>query len=277
MTLLPPQYPHSNIHSPYSFAQIVNDNAQVFMENGEYEQAIENLSKAIHVCRGQRVEEAFPVDNLCHCSRCDPKKSDHYPNDGDAGSCDETYPSAAGTFNCSYLHKKLMPLPCRSLHGDSSTVVRMSYPLILLFNLAIAHHLSATRSKSDPIRERSTVENTLQLYHVANSGLQQYATRIDYSYNPHYPLDATSIRLQLILCNNLGHLHCGLGNDLKQKQCIQRLIELTMCVIDYKVRELQNRNTMTYDAGQEVREICLEGFFQNISPWILRKQCADAA
>ena len=70
-------------------------------------------------------------------------------------------------FGCGYMYRQLIRMPYKSLlkgHNMGSAL-----PLIIIFNLGIAYHLSAITSTN-----RAKIEKTLQLYQVANNCLGKY-------------------------------------------------------------------------------------------------------
>jgi len=124
-----------------------------------------------------------------------------------------------------------------------------------------------------------------------------------------------SVRFNMILCNNLSHLHRLMKNDTMSKQCLEHLLSTVMLVIDQNknnnkepqqqhVTVNTNNNTIDDldidldvefeycddeddDDDQQLqpqlllppspRFIDVQGFVQNTSSLILQDQCADAA
>ena len=110
------------------------------------------------------------------------------------------------------------------------------------------------------------MKQTLQLYQLSNDCLQHHKEIV--SSCP--AVGNTCILFQIIILNNLSHLHSMMGDNLKSRRCIEELIPIIMCVIDDKVRNTECRSA-------EIHCIPLEGIFRNIGPLVLTAQCADAA
>ena len=100
----------------------------------------------------------------------------------------------------------------------SATVVAF----ILIFNLALAHQLQVTTRKEDD---------------GASSTIKQFLERSTALYELAYQLllskpDAFSIRVSLVLCNNLGQAHRALSNHHKANGCFSRLLSTLLYLKD---------------------------------------------
>lgn len=254
----------------YANAQELNQSAAVLIGNEQYDRAIWNLKTALQLWkeRSRTDEDSENEDGTCLCPLCNPNGSSPSETDEETNVLrifDHQLPAiddddgCESGFNGGYLHKKLVLIPCINQFGSRN--VDSGVALIIIFNLAIAHHIRASRLSSNPMMKR-----TLQLYQLANECLLKYVTD-SLGCNAS---DEIGILFQIILLNNLSHLHAFLGDDMKSRRCVEQVIPIIMCVVDDKVRNVDCRNV-------EIRRICLEGFFQNISPIVLKSQCADAA
>jgi tetratricopeptide (TPR) repeat protein len=134
--------------------------------------------------------------------------------------------------------------------------------LILIFNLALAHHLNVidTSSSSSSMKSNNlkALHQALQLYELA------YQLHVDYiqqsesgsesesSYNDQYNRSIGSLRFIMIVSNNLGEIHRAAGNIEKHTLCLQHLLSAIMYMVD--------SNLVVLDSKE------MDGFYQNVSP-----------
>jgi hypothetical protein len=118
--------------------------------------------------------------------------------------------------------------------------------MIILLNLAIAHHMSAVQNQNC----RQKLQQALQLYEIAHR--LQLEEEIG------------SPRVTMIISNNVGEIHRSVSNHDKHQLCLQHLLSTMMFMIDSHV---------AIGSGE------LEGFFRNTSQLISRNtmSCAEAA
>lgn len=116
--------------------------------------------------------------------------------------------------------------------------------LIIILNLAMAHHLSAIQQNHC----RRRLQKALQLYELAHQ--LQLEEEI---YSP---------RATMIIANNVGEIHRAVHNYNKHAMCLQHLLSTMMYMIDCRI---------------PVSSKELEGFFRNTSQLILHNVCASAA
>jgi len=195
--------------------------------------------------------------------------------------------------------------------------------LIITFNLAMVHHLSAVTASSKEAC-RAKLENTLKLYELANSWLHRHSNNCrseqeedvedyeddndadgmmsvsssesdDYYSDDYFEQERGeqqqqqqqpyhSIRFNMIIWNNLSHIHRSVRDHEKHQQCLQHLLSIVMLVVDHiKVVQQNNHNAIADDVycdgdeGYSLRSMDLEGFVQNTSLLMFQDNCADAA
>ena len=194
--------------------------------------------------------------------------------------------------------------------------------LIVIFNLALAHHLSAVTAVaiSEEAR-RAKLANTLKLYELANSWLLRHSNNNcrsseqeeeedyeedyeeededtilsvsssdsdddfeqeqgEHQHQPYQPYH--SIRFNMIIWNNLSHIHRSISDHEKHQRYLQHLLSTVMLVVDQnKVDQQKNHNNNAILADDkdcsQLRSIDLEGFVQNVSLLMYQDHCADAA
>lgn len=116
-----------------------------------------------------------------------------------------------------------------------------------------------------------------------------------------------SVRFNMILYNNLSHLHQLMNNDSMSQRCLEHLLSTVMLVIDQNNNRSNNGNSNSnsntatnvdaisnssddiefeyYDNDNDEEDqqqqprllIDVQGFVQNTSSLILKNHCADAA
>lgn len=270
---------------PYAQTQALNESAARLVEIGQYDSAISALTSALELWKRCRSEDEA-VD-ACICPQCihfneessymivDEKEIDSRTTTptSDVSSWtmrqedtieNERQEQPPIGFEYGYLYQKMMRIPCRQKFDVRN--VGSAVALIVIFNLAIVHHMSALTSNS-----KFRMAKTLRLYQLANDCLNTFMNDTEISFRKLGAFEIGTL-IQMVLINNLGHLHSFMGNHLTSLHCIERLIPILMCVVDDKIRNIESQ-VLNNDIGC----ICLEGFFRNISPLVLTSVCADAA
>lgn len=273
--------PFPSISHPYAHAQHQNERAARYAEVGQYDKAISALTNALTRWKKCQTEDITARD--CLCCQCDPNEMvpssltnfmdiDTTNRTTDASWADrprspqdtenEMTDSPVGC-KYGYIHHKLMRIPCRKMFHNHN--VGSAVALIIIFNLAIVHHLNASRSNSRP-----RIEKTLKLYELANHCLNTYVSDT-HGCCCDAIVDETGILFHMVILNNLSHLHSLLGNHSTSQQCREQLVPLLMWLVDEKSRNVEFQSCVS------IGQICLEGFFRSISSLVLKSQCADAA
>ena len=221
--------------------------------------------------------------------------------------------------------------------------------LIITFNLALSNHLkvlqlvSSKHGKDVATRER--LGKVLRLYELAYQWEHEcYNTRTECSNdecheetqtpqhvqeeNDSSTADSTraehrdregtnacvasncsSLRFDMIVCNNLGQIHRIAKNYSKQEKCFQHLLSILVFVVDWQRGQgnnsedlvdatIANNDPNLQDSSEESNDNCtqqddappqrqstkrkrtfmnLDGFWRNISPFLLKDDCAKAA
>ena len=264
------------IHHPYTCAKELNQRADLFVKLGRYGEANSTLAQALKLWKNSVLaDDRLETENevcLCHnCCSCSNERANltemrrneirsSISRSIDRRSVefddDLEYQESIGS---GYLYQKLMRIPCRNLFRKQN--VDSVVPMISLLNIAIVHHIMASRSNC-----RLMMIKSLQLYQLSNDCLHKYITDIPSC----IAVEEIGLMFQIILLNNLSHLHCLMGDHLGSRRCIEQLIPIIMCVVDDKVRKTGCRSV-------GIDRIPLEGIFRNICPLVLTAQCADAA
>jgi len=134
-------------------------------------------------------------------------------------------------------------------------------PLIITFNLALAHHLNTIEGmakKNDHNINPEQLQKILRLYELT------YRWQTDSEDDE----SVDSIYFSLAIANNLAEIHRVTNNKQKHLLCLEHLLSTIMYVVDC------NDETQSRDSASPME---LEGFFQNASELILHEQAAGAA
>jgi tetratricopeptide (TPR) repeat protein len=193
-----------------------------------------------------------------------------------------------------FIYRRLLLVNNRCIEEDH--FMGLSLSLIIIFNLALAHHLigidnntninDSSASSTTTIGYCSTnnkklnaLQHALKLYELA------YQLHIDYieqlsqiitwtttdddddddDINNHTKRSIVSLRLTMIVSNNLGQIHRVAGNTKKHIMCLQHLLNSIM----YMGQQRQLVHVL--DSNE------FDGFFLNLSPIVFNDVCASAA
>ena len=152
---------------------------------------------------------------------------------------------------------------------------------IILFNLASAHHLKAiaiiarARNGGNTTTGAGTTDNNKSTRNSTRRLLQKTLQLYELAYQLIMSVSATgcsvsgSLRLTMIITNNLSEIHRIFGNSEKHHLCLQHLL----CAIMYMVDSNIDNNVIL--TPQE-----LDGFFCNVSPVMIgnrKDACAQVA
>lgn len=276
------------VSNPYARAQELNENAAAFASIGHYDRAITELTRALEVWKRCRTEDDAVY--ICVCPRCNSQEGCCSMQTDEKEISDSTITSSSATttsaknellfqdntsvssttedinpigFEHGYMHQEMIRIPCRE-HFDFQNV-SSGVALIIIFNLAIVHHRNALRHNC-----KSKMAKTLRLYQLVNECLNNFCLDTHQACCSKASAFDMGTMIQMVLANNLGHLHSCLGNSPMRNHCAEQLIPILMCVIDDRVL----RNSQSEMIGEQEG---LEGFVQTICPLVLTSQCADAA
>jgi len=240
----------ANFYSSVALTHRLNDRGAKLLGAGKYEEAINMLVQAL------KLWEQVADDETCPCRHCaleeciiktlpdssplrrhTPLKSAFcQPVASEEQACHELDSEDR------FIYKRPIYAPSKFMQKDHFPGITLS--LIIILNLAMAHHLSAIQHNHC----RKRLQKALQLYELAHQ--LQLEEEI---YSP---------RATMIIANNVGEIHRAVHNYNKHSMCLQHLLSTMMYMIDCRI---------------PVSSIELEGFFRNTSQLILHNNCASAA
>lgn len=162
--------------------------------------------------------------------------------------------------------------------------------LIIIFNLALAHHLQALGKYHlqalGKTRKRDTiVQKTLQLYQLTHECYlkllgndNKEASEVSSISSLVSCSSVASFRFNMILQNNISQLHRLVDDQSKYDRCRQHLLSSVMVVLDYKTRVKTDNDDNSTNTWNDPRAMEIEGFLTNTASLILGDtQCAQAA
>mmetsp|Transcript_19025 Transcript_19025/g.53051 ORF Transcript_19025/g.53051 Transcript_19025/m.53051 type:complete len:317 (-) Transcript_19025:131-1081(-) len=253
--------PPLSISQYHLYAKKLNNSAAVCIEIRQYSRAIVSLTKALQLSKAHSDANLSDCCTCCHCclSGCIAFSENNPPV-----SRAVMTPSCRVIGNgCIYQRPIRIPhKPIYENHNMGSTLF-----LIITFNLALAHHLSAVTLQSSKRisssaastsgvapaittptdRIQKKVHKALQLYELSH----KWHSRLRSSgFNNARPISSTasstsnpsfgSIRFAMIISNNLGHTHLLVSNYAQHRQHLEDLLSAVMLAIEYKTRSVNS-------------------------------------
>jgi hypothetical protein len=321
----------------HQLAKKLNNTASLCIETGLYERGITCLVEALQLSDRQNFPQQLffkPNDVVCQCKQCSLDECIVFSERTSLNSAttivntDDDKAASNG-----YIHRRPIRITPQSLQEGHNMGVTLS--LIITFNLALAHHLSALSTfavdRDDNYNQKNTLES-LSLLHKSNAFKQTFQ-KILYLYELAYrwqiELDdhriqkqrhvqqqqlqdlnrfswtfdttpeweaspVTSLRFNMIICNNLSLIHRLVQNETKHRRCLEHLLATIMFVVVNEdpqhlwtgySQSASSSNTTTLartspsniQLEQQQRYMDLEGFLLNVMPVILQGPCAGAA
>lgn len=155
--------------------------------------------------------------------------------------------------------------------------------LVVIFNLALAHHLEAMGAHHSKKKRDIIVQKTLSLYELTYKCYQKLLSddEKEERTSAFFPSvscsSVASIRFNMILQNNLSQLHRLLNDHSKYEQCRKLLLSSVMVALDYNTRFTSGAVSSGIRL-KDPRAIEIEGFLTNTTSLVLgEQQCAEAA
>jgi hypothetical protein len=187
-----------------------------------------------------------------------------------------------------YLFRK--PIRVSSVSISNGHTMGCTLSLIIILNLALAHHLYGTGSGGKP--SPSLLKKALQLYELSyqlhlDNEQQQEQQEEEQQQEPHRcETDQDRVGLLLftmIISNNLGEIHRVVRNDRKHRLCLQHLLSTIMYMVDgrYLLTDHPTRRRRHPRRRHHPTPVLLEeeldGFIRNTYAIMSNNVCAGAA
>ena len=271
------------VYPPHLLAQKLNNRAANCIENGKYDEAVGSLVKALRMTEDPRLDfseyqtsssTSEPQNLTCQCRYCSldycmthsqpttstshyqqsypcsSSQSYDYYNDYDMDYSNSGGASASSSADGGYVYRQ--PIRVSPQTMEEGHCMGVVLPLILTFNLALAHHLDAIESSVNEEVDRSKLQRVLRLYELA------YRWQVE-----EQDIQSDSLRFTMVIANNLGEIHRIVANHEKHQKCLEHLLSTLMFLVD--CRDVDG-NFMDMD-----------GFLRNTAELILHDRCAGAA
>lgn len=233
----------AEVYPSHLLAQRLNNRGAYYFETGEYDKAIAHLIKALKTWESVARDEAGCECSSCSLDECIMRNRQESAYDGYRSmtkgvsfvddSCDQEE---------RFIYRR--PIYAPDSFADANHTPGVTLSLIIILNLAMAHHVSAIEKQLC----RKSLQKALQLYELAHQlQLEEYIC---------------SPRATMIIANNVGEIHRAVENRSKHNMCLQHLLSTMMYMIDN---------------GIPTVSLEFEGFFRNTTQLILHDHCAGAA
>jgi hypothetical protein len=220
--------------------QRLNSRGAFYIERGEHDKAINVLVKALKLW--ETVDEA-EISSCCSIDECILQARHLSPqaifNRNQASSKQASHGDSEQE---RFIYRQPIVTTGHFLRKDHAPGNTLS--LIIILNLAMAHHLSAIENGLC----RRRLQKGLHLYELAHQ------LQMDEG--------ICSPQATMIIANNVGEIHRAVNNHSKHAMCLQHLLSTMMYMVDNQATE----NTAEWD-----------GFLRNTSQLILHNNCAGAA
>ena len=216
------------MNDPHLLAKKLNNEASSLIETGHCEESLVLLTRALKLTRRDLHENENGAAARMSCSyesgiMESTKKIEKQEEEGDC-----------------FVY--LRPLFIR----ESSTKGRnLHMGVVILFNLALAHHLMY-------LEKRECIDKAIRLYELV---YQTHGNNLDYA----------SLRLALIVSNNVSQIHRAKGDEANHQSCLQHLLEAVVYVVERGLVE------------RVLNQAEFEALCSNVLPIILNKVSASAA
>lgn len=227
----------------------LNNHAACLIRDGNFEKAIVILTKGLRFARTVMSDCDCDCDGMAHqriakeettldsCMvRTRPETNKESDGDMDIDQQDSGY----------YIYRTPMPVPSTMNVSNYEEIVTVT--VMIMFNLALAHHLSALEEGSE--HSHSRIQKAIKLYEYAYN-MQRDERLIN------------NVFFTMAILNNLGQIyHAMNAGDIAEK-CFQQLLSTLMLLVDCG----EGRGMVSG----------LEGFFQNTTHLVLHLGPAAAA
>lgn len=221
----------------------LNSQALTLIDKGNFQAAIPTLSRALKASKQifDRADEVESVPLKRSLDQCmlesrqgivvDPQSNDECDRQG------------------RHMYRRAIHIPASTeATYESSGMISV----IIIFNLALTHHLMATSETTNNASSDDTFRKAGRLYELSYS-LQQEEPYLE---------DASLFTMATI--NNMGLIHHSLGESVAAGKCFGFLLSTLMFLVDCG----ESREAMMHEFG---------GFFRNTSHLIFQKGAAAAA
>jgi tetratricopeptide (TPR) repeat protein len=223
-----------------------NNKGLYLLENGLYSQAVIAFSQGVVIVKQVLAEEeeedaSFDSAMAQACSESPPMPECFFHQQQNSQLTSD-YTHDTLLYEEPFLFKApiyIQSTPDTIASGFAATTkyfIKLSF--ILLYNLALAHHL---RAATEPKSKTKRLQKAMKLYEIAFTMQLQ-------------DLDLSVLQVMAI-SNNLGHIHTILRNETKSRRCFEHLLQsILLC---------------QHPQEEDEPAVPLDGFLTNVMPFML--------
>jgi len=237
-------------------AQRLNNTAATCIENGQatyYEKAITILTQALRMCEKEEDQEHEHAYDVCSCHYCS--------IDGCIDINDDDTVITEDNNDGTILYQN--PIFVYEGHHMASSLIH-----IISFNLAIVHHLTATKMTMAATTNENENENSNENSNendkesFINKALQFYELAYECNLS-----NTCSVRFDTIICNNLSHMYRSQEQQTEEQEYQEKLQEqneeqeqpqpqriITAAIEDEKSVKLDELLELEYYSHEEEQE-----------------------
>ena len=221
-----------------------NNRAVHLLKKGSYDESVATLAGALQtirtiMCGGEipavpPPPQQMPKDQddsssryLLHCDFVSDTASSFLSTPAGSNSCES---DTSSTTRCIFID----PISVLSTNFTSLANVyvceQLSY--VLLYNLALAHHLRAITEQDLPMRTLR-LEKALALYEHAHSVLiNSTSSSVSRREEGEEGVLQVSLVHTMAIASNLAHVHSQLGNEAQSRLCLEHLLSTILYIVD---------------------------------------------
>jgi tetratricopeptide (TPR) repeat protein len=192
-----------------------NNNGVCAMEAGDFEESVRSLSCALRACKESLVlEDENMASPSAQCSLIDRCMLRPIPSSNSILEIED----AKNDNESLTIYRCAVHMPEESAVASQNTShTSMSSSAIIMFNMALAHHLSGIEEES-----QGKLKKAIKLYEFTYNLLKDE----ECGASPSFQLFA------MACINNLGQLYQLLGEQQKAEGCFQHMLSVLMFLID---------------------------------------------
>lgn len=291
-------------------AQSLNNEGCAFIAYGQFQEAIDTLKNSLEItrlgisneheartpcaCKFCRTESFFAkgtsrTNEDGHSNRegkqyCTPTKRSKKPSSStESGSCEMDLDDETDLHTAAYRTGPLertdddafiytRPLLVSQCSIDGGHYMGSTLSFIILFNIALAHHLQAIEILPLLSRQRERVEaleQPLKLYELAYHLHFQESNKETDDTGKSLDDNVVNLRLMMLITNNISQIHKTARDETKHHQCLHHLLNSLMYISQNSASQHFQKYVLT--------PIEKAGIFDNLAPILKSKILAAAA
>jgi len=283
----------NEMYPPHLLAKKLNNRASSLIESGKYKEGVALLTKALKLTKQETIEHG-DTRTPCSCASCrfeavlpsteavqqqhllhDLNNSGHRPRHLQQELQQfkrQQYPSGpsetiekGGNEEGGFVYRR--PIFANRESIEENHYMGVTLVWILLFNLALAHHLmylEGGEMDDGNTEKEKYFRKAVKLYELAYQSHLDSTSDVDKD-NCDDDDDYGSLRFAVIVSNNVGQIHRVAGNTSQSEECLQHLLRVIMYVVECQL------------VGSVLSQTELDDLYGNVTPIMLEDVCASAA